>query len=204
MGRSRPAPRSAGEGTFPSSARSWRLPSPVQPNAWTPSWLSDRVPSSRRPGGLAPLPARLVLLFSGERRYLPHLSVPSRLTNAVSTCLTLQSAQDSKDPLWGILHAEQGLAENSVLELLFSSDLCWHAQAAGGTRRMTRVQEQRRGSQPFHQIERELMRGWRAFSIPEGSREQGDRAWLQPEKDPKSKSSFCFFLLVFFGNSKKE
>lgn len=87
---------------------------------------------------------------------------------------------------------------------LFSSDLCWHALAAGGIRRLTRVREHGRGSQPFQQIERELMRGWHAFSICERSREQGDSAWLQPEKDPKSLSSEGPFLLIFFGKFKKE
>jgi len=33
---------------------------------------------------------------------------------------------------------------------------------------------------------------------------RGDRARLQPEKDPKSKSSEWPFLLVFFGKFKKE
>lgn len=47
------------------------------------------------------------------------------------------------------------------------------------------------------------MRGWRAFSIRERSREQGDGAWLQPEKDPESKSSEGPFLLIFFGKFKK-
>lgn len=65
------------------------------------------------------------------------------------------------------------------------------------------MREQRRGSQPFHQIERELMRGWRAFSIRERSREQGDGAWLQPGKDPESESSEGPFLLIFFGKFKK-
>lgn len=56
----------------------------------------------------------------------------------------------------------------------------------------------------FSRIERELMRGWHAFSIHERTRVEGDRAWLQPEKDPKSKSSEWPFLLIFFGKFKNE
>lgn len=67
---------------------------------------------------------------------------------------------------------------------------------------MTRVPEQGRGSQTFQQIERELMRGWHAFSICERSREQGDSAYLQSEKYPRHLSSEGSFLLIFFEKFK--
>lgn len=65
---------------------------------------------------------------------------------------------------------------------------------------MTRIREWCRGSQPFHQIEAELMRGWHTLSI----RERRESTWLKPEKDPESKSSEEHFLLIFFGKFKKE
>lgn len=104
----------------------------------------------------------------------------------------LQSAQGQQGPTLGDFTCRARASWELSPGTPFSSDLCWRAQAAGGTRRMTRVWEQRRESQPFQQIERELMRGWRAFSIRERSREQGDSAWLLPEKDPESKSSVAF------------
>ena len=99
-GQSRPVPRCAGEGTFPSSARSW-LPSPAQLNASTHSWLSDRVPSGWRAAGWHLSATRLALLLR-ERGYLPDLSVPSTLTNAMSACLALQSGQGQQGPASGV------------------------------------------------------------------------------------------------------
>lgn len=168
------------------SAMEHTLLAPLAPqlNASTHCCLSDHVPLGC---GLAPLCPALLL---GERGDLPDLSVPSTLAKATAWCCRHVSSGTAGTCSGGLC-----MQSKSWLKALFSSDLCWHALAAGGIRQMTRVQEQGRRSQPFQQIERKLMRGWHAFSICERIREQGDSAWLQPPEAWAQRGLFWWFSL---------
>lgn len=138
-GQSRAVPLSGAAGTLPWSTRALchgahalGCPRPAA------ECLHSLLPVGPRPSGLRVGPSPPGLAAQGEGR-------PSRAFRALRAgqgpCLVLRARQlrDSGDLLQGALRAGQEPAGNLVLELLFSADLCWHALAAGGLRRMTRV-----------------------------------------------------------------